>query len=57
MLTLCHVQDVRDKKEKLKKAFDDASELISSNHYKKYFERLRSINPPCVPFMGLYYFP
>ncbi|ESO85451.1 hypothetical protein LOTGIDRAFT_210797 [Lottia gigantea] len=38
---------------KLYKCFDEAKEL-NSDHYKKYTEKLRSINPPCVPFLGMY---
>lgn len=46
---MCFIQGITQQN---RKALEDCPRL--DDHFKSYNEKLRSINPPCVPFLGQY---
>ena len=51
-LEFCDLWTLQELSPKRSQILEEAKEL-SKDHYKKYIEKLRSINPPCVPFFGM----
>lgn len=51
LIALC----IKEVPHKYVKALEEAHEL-NADHFKKYIEKLRSVNPPCVPFLGQLHF-
>lgn len=49
IIYLLYIQQIPSRQ---KKILEEAHEL-SEDHHKKYLAKLRSINPPCVPFFGM----
>ena len=48
---ILHLYILKALQERKRKILDEAVEL-SQDHFKKYLVKLKSINPPCVPFFG-----
>ena len=47
-------QEVFKRDGKKQQVLDEIKQVASSDRgFKNYRERLRSINPPCVPFLGM----
>lgn len=45
-------QELQTKSPKKYQALQEIKELTDDSHYVKYKDKLKSINPPCVPFLG-----
>ncbi len=52
LVFVCAIQGLHNKRQQI---LEDMKKIASSERgFKKYKEKLRNVDPPCVPFLGMY---